>query len=459
LQAGLFVSKFKPSACSETGSLHDLAAGRRIMGHAKGATFSAFTAKPALAMGVRLQLSVMMFLQYAIWGSWFVIMGNYLASLDPVRFDKSVIGGIYGTMALGTIFAPLIVGQIADRFFASEKLMAILHLAGAGLLYWMGQIHEPTTFYVVALLYALVYSPTLALSNAIAFAHVPDGNRDFAGLRVLGTVGWIAANWIVGLLLKIEAVSDSAPMPNTPFLLGAGFSLALGFFSFALPHTPPPGKAGDAIPFLKAIGLLKDFSFAVFFGVSFVITIVLAFYYGFTGLYLENGVNLASDNVTLVMSIGQFAELLLLPFLPWFLYRFGMKWVLAIGMLSWGIRYFLFSIYARADLIALYPLVLLGIALHGVCFDFFFAAGFIHVDNKAPADIRGSGQALFTFLTYGVGMWIGNMISGKLADYLTNSTTQAVDWTTFWLVPALGVLICFTVFVLFFRADSKPLAA
>jgi nucleoside transporter len=429
------------------------------MGHANGVTFAA---KPALAMGVRLKLSVMMFLQFAVWGSWFVIMGNYLENLDPQRFTKGVIGSIYGTMALGTIFAPLIVGQIADRFFASEKLMAILHLAGAGLLYWMGQIRDPTAFYVVSLVYALVYSPTLALSNSIAFAHVPDGNRDFAGLRVLGTVGWIAANWIVGLLLKIKTGSDIPALPNAPFLLGAGFSVVLGVFSFTLPHTPPPGKAGDALPFLKALGLLKEFSFAVFFGVSFVITIVLAFYYGFTGLYLEKGVHLDSDDVALVMTIGQFAELLLLPFLPWFLNRWGMKWVLAMGMLSWGIRYFLFSIYARADLVALYPLVLLGIALHGVCFDFFFAAGFIHVDNKAPADIRGSGQALFTFLTYGVGMWIGNMVSGQLADHLTNPATNMVDWTTFWLIPAVGVLVCFAVFVLFFRADgekSKPLAA
>jgi nucleoside transporter len=429
------------------------------MGHANAATFAA---KPALAMGVRLKLSVMMFLQFAVWGSWFVIMGNYLANLDPQQFTKSVIGSIYGTMALGTIFAPLIVGQIADRFFASEKLMAILHLAGAGLLYWMGQIHDPTAFYVVALVYALVYSPTLALSNSIAFAHVPDGNRDFAGLRVLGTVGWIAANWIVGLLLKIKSESDIPVLPNVPFLLGAGFSVALGFFSLTLPHTPPPGKAGDALPFLKALGLLKEFSFAVFFGVSFVITIVLAFYYGFTGLYLEKGVRLESDDVALVMTIGQFAELLLLPFLPWFLNRWGMKWVLAIGMLSWGIRYLLFSIYARADLVALYPLVVLGIALHGVCFDFFFAAGFIHVDNKAPADIRGSGQALFTFLTYGVGMWIGNMVSGQLADRLTNPMTNEVDWTTFWLLPAVGVLVCFAIFVVFFRTDganSKPLAA
>jgi nucleoside transporter len=427
----------------------------RFMAHAAVAP----AVKPPLDMGLRIRLSVMMFLQFATWGAWFVIMGNYL---DSHGFNKAEIGSIYGTMALGTIFAPLFIGQIADRFFSSERLMAVLHLAGAGLLYWLANIDEHGLFYTVALLYALVYSPTLALSNSIAFTHVPDGGRDFPGLRVLGTVGWIVANWLVGALLWILATPQGQPMSNSPFLLGAVFSWMLGIFSFMLPHTPPPGKAGDAFPFLKAIGLLQDFSFAVFFGVSFVITIVLAFYYGFTGIYLGLGVKIDNDSIAPVMTIGQFAELLLLPFLPYFLRRWGMKWVLALGMLCWGIRYGLFSLYAQADLVALYPLVLLGIALHGVCFDFFFAAGFIYVDQKAPPEIRGSGQALFTFLTYGLGMWIGNMVSGELADSLTTKsmgpdgkTIEVTNWVMFWLLPAVGVLVCFLVFVLFFRDAGK----
>jgi nucleoside transporter len=406
--------------------------------------------KPPLDMGLRIKLSVMMFLQFAIWGSWFVILNNYLGGIKdadgkPV-FTGVWIGAIYSTMPLASIFAPLVVGQIADRFFASEKLMGVLHIVGAFFLYWLGTIHEPTLFYWVALVYGLIYSPTLALSNAIAFTHVPDGERDFPGLRVLGTIGWIVANWILAALLVLKI--------NEPFTLAAVFSWMLGIFSFMLPHTPPPGKPGDALPFLKALGLFKDPSFAVFFAVSFVITIVLAFYYSFTGGFLEHGVHLDESDVPLVMTIGQIAEMVLLPFLPFFLARMGMKWVLALGMLCWGIRYALFGLYASADTVALYPLVLLGIALHGICFDFFFAAGFIHVDNKAPADIRGSGQALFSFLTYGLGMWLGSLASGYLYEFFTAPGSKIVDWTGFWTVPAIGVLLSFAVFILFFRDNS-----
>jgi nucleoside transporter len=405
-------------------------------------------------MGLRIKLSVMMFLQFAIWGSWFVYLNNYLSghkSADGKSlFDGVAIGAIFSTMPLASIFAPLIIGQIADRFFASERLMGVLHLLGAGFLYWMGHITDPTQLFWVALVYGLVYSPTLALSNAIAFSHVPDGARDFPGLRVLGTIGWIAANWILSGLLYMNVAE--------PFTLAAVFSWMLGIYSFMLPHTPPPGKAGDAMPFVKALGLFKDFSFAVFFVVSFVITIVLAFYYSFTGGFLQFGVRLEEADVPTVMTIGQIAEMVLLPFLPFFLARMGMKWVLALGMFAWGVRYALFAFYASANMVELYPLVLLGIALHGVCFDFFFAAGFIHVDNKAPADIRGSGQALFSFLTYGLGMWIGSLASGYLYDFFA-SNKEIVDWTSFWSIPAAGVLLSLAVFILFFRDKPTPKVA
>jgi nucleoside transporter len=449
---------------------------------------SASTAPP-LNMGVRVQLSVMMFLQFAVWGSWFTVFGNRLAALGLGDY----VGSMYGTMALGSIFAPLIVGQIADRYFASEKLMAILHLAGAGLLFWMSQFQpvvgldsaairaQSWVFYAIALGYALLYSPTLALANSVAFTHVPDGQRDFPGLRVFGTIGWILVGLTVGKVVSLF-VPDPATS-NAPFLLAAGLSAVLGVYSFFLPHTPPTGKAGDALPFLRAVKLLKDPSFAVFFGASFLITIVLAFYYNYTGLFI--GDHHKAADVASTMTIGQLAEMLILPLLPLFLIRFGMKTVLALGMLCWGVRYLLFALAPVNELG--WALVLLGIALHGFCFDFFFAAGFIHVDKEAPADIRGSGQALFTFLTYGVGMWLGSEFSNRIfgtftTEQKTDVTAQTMrvtewfadrgwvsrefvsstpgivketDWQNFWLVPAAGVLVAFLIFVLFFRMHKR----
>lgn len=405
------------------------------------------TDAPPLRMDLRINLSIMMFLQFAVWGAWFVVLGNYLGHL---KFSNTHIGTMYSLMPLGAIFSTLFVGQIADRYFSSERLMAILHLAGAGLLYAMAQVQNPDHYMMLiglTFVYSLLYNPTLALSNSIAFSHIPSGERDFPGIRVLGTIGWIAVGLIVGQVLSTP--DKPAYHTNLPLLLAAGLSAVLGLFSFALPHTPPTGKAGDAIPFIRALGLLKDPSFAVFFGVSFIITIVLAFYYSFTGKFLETGAGV--KDVASTMSIGQFAEMLLLPFLPWFLKRFGMKSVLALGMLCWGVRYAMFAVGSP------FALVIIGVALHGICFDFFFAAGFIHVDNTAPKEIRASGQALFSFLTYGVGMYLGSVLSGYVAEAYTNPETGVTDWRGFWMVPAAGVIASLLIFLAAFR--MKPAAA
>lgn len=412
-------------------------------------TSGATTDAPPLRMDLRINLSIMMFLQFAVWGAWFVVLGNYLGHL---KFSNTHIGTMYSLMPLGAIFSTLFVGQIADRYFSSERLMAILHLAGAGLLYAMAQVQNPDHYMMLiglTFVYSLLYNPTLALSNSIAFSHIPSGERDFPGIRVLGTIGWIAVGLIVGQVLSTP--EKPAYHTNLPLLLAAGLSAALGLFSFALPHTPPTGKAGDAIPFVKALGLLKEPSFAVFFGVSFIITIVLAFYYSFTGKFLETGAGV--KDVASTMSIGQFAEMLLLPFLPWFLKRFGMKSVLALGMLCWGVRYLMFAAGSP------FALVLIGVALHGICFDFFFAAGFIHVDNTAPKDIRASGQALFSFLTYGVGMYLGSVLSGYVAEAYTNAETGATDWRGFWIVPAAGVIASLLIFLAAFRMRPAVAAA
>src|SRR6185437_10904006 len=373
---------------------------------------SAATEKPPLNMGIRLRLSGMMFLQFAVWGSWFTVFNVYCNT--PVKdgglgFDGQQIGSLYGTMALGAIVSMLIAGQLADRVLASEYLMAIFHLVGAGLLFAMAHIHDYTILWWVALLYAFVYNPTLAISNSLSFSNIPDATRDFPTLRVLGTIGWICAGLSVDYVLP-----KGSDKTNRPLLMAAGLSALLGVMSLALPHTPPSRKHGDTVPFLRAIKLLRDPSFGIFFGISFIITIALAFYYAFAGTFLKDaGVQRAAATQT----IGQGSEIFFMLLLPFALKKFGMKGVLAVGMAAWALRYGLFSIGHP------FSLILIGVALHGVCFDFFLAAGFIHTDNKAPADIRGSAQALFSFLTYGVGMWIGNMVAGNVVKHFTVAVT------------------------------------
>jgi nucleoside transporter len=398
---------------------------------------------PSLSLDLRIPLSILHFLEFAVWGAWWVVLGNYLNSLN---FSRKDIGSIYATMSLGAVLAPMFIGTIADRYFATEQLMAVSHLVGAGLLLWLARIRTPRLFYWVALVYALIYAPTLALVNSIVFAHVPDAARDFPTIRVLGTIGWILAGMSLYFFIK-----PGEPVNNRPILLAAGLSLLLGIACFFLPHTPPRATESE-IPFLKAFALLKDPSFAVFFGVSFFITLALAFYYSFTALYLESAHKVKPENVGPLMTIGQWVEIIFMFTLPWFLAVFEMKWVLAMGMAAWGLRYAIFASMGPL------PIILFGVALHGICFDFFFAAGFIHVENTAPKDIQASGQSLFAVLTYGLGMYLGTEFSGWLNQRCTRETIDprsgekvtTTDWRTFWLVPCVGVLIALAAFVLFF---------
>lgn len=407
--------------------------------------FAQMSEKAPLELAVRIPLSIMNFLEFAIWGAWFVVLGNYLHGM---QFSRPAIGRIYATMSLGAVISPMFVGTVADRYFSSQLVMGVLHLAGAALLFWMANIRTVRLFYWVTLAYALVYAPTLALSGSVTFANVPDGGRDFPSIRVLGTIGWIATGLALRFLLKPgEAVN------NRPLLLAAVLSLVLGVYSFFMPDTPP-GVSPDlpffeAIPFLKAVNLLRDFSFAVFFGVSFFITLALAFYYSWTALFLEHEAKVKPENVGPIMTIGQWMEIIFLLALPWFLEHLTMKWVLALGMAAWGIRYAIFA--SRAP----FPILLIGVGLHGICFDFFFAAGFIHVNNTAPAEIVNSGQALFAVLTYGLGMWLGTEASGwinqwattEMTDPATGAVIKKTDWTKFWAIPCVGVIIALVAFV------------
>lgn len=405
--------------------------------------FAFFAEAAPLDLGLRLPLSILHFLEFAIWGAWFVVLGQYLFAL---KFSGKQIGSIYATMSLGSIFSPMLVAALADSYIASEQVMGVLHLAGAGLLFWMAHILTPRKFYWVTLAYALVYGPTMAIANAIVFANVPDAARDFPTIRVLGTIGWIAANLSLKFLLKPDQ-----PVNNRPLLLAAGLSAILGVYSFFLPHTPPDANARP-FPFLDALKLFNEPSFAVFFTIAFVITIALAFYYSFTSLYLEQQVRVRPDNVGPLMTIGQWMEIIFLLALPWFLKSMDIKWVMVIGMAAWGLRYGIFALGRP------FGLIVLGLALHGICFDFFFAAGMIHVEKSSPEGIRNSAQALFLTLTYGLGMYLGTEASGWVNQWCTTETldpetqqkVRVTDWTKFWLVPCIGVIVSLVLFVVLF---------
>jgi nucleoside transporter len=396
-----------------------------------------------MELGLRIPLSVMNFLEYAIWGAWYVVLGNYLNTL---QFSRKSIGRIYATIPIGAIIAPMFVGAIADRHFAAEQLMGVLHLAGALLLLGMAYIRNSRAFFWVTLVYALVYTPTLSLSNTVIFNNVPS-SLNFPEIRVLGTIGWIAAGLSLRLFIK-----PGQQVNNRPLLLASFLSLVLGGYSFFLPHTPPTEGAGGEIPFLKAFRMFEDRAAAVFLGSAFLVAIALAFYYSFTALYLEQGVKVKPENVGPLMTIGQWVEIVFMLSLPWFLTQLGMKTVLVLGMAAWALRYGIFA--TRPPI----PLVVLGIALHGICFDFFLAAGMIHTQDIAPADIKASAQSLFGVLTYGLGMWIGSEASGLLNQHYTRESTdpttgekvRTTNWGRFWLVPCLGVIIGLIVFVTFF---------
>jgi nucleoside transporter len=399
------------------------------------------SSKPPLATGIRVRLSIMMFLQFAVWGSWWVVFSNYVmapTASGGLGFSGTQNGSLFGTMALGAIISTLFAGQLADRVLSSEYLMAIFHLVGAALLLAMATLHNFGALWWTALAYALLYNPTIAISSSLSFSNVPDAARDFPMLRVFGTLGWIAANLAIDYVLPLvtHLNGHNIASTNRPLLMAAVLSLALGLFSFMLPHTPPTGKKGDAIPILKALRLMRDPSFASFISLSFLITIAMAFYYTFIGRF-EQSVGITQ--VATISTIGQAVEIGFMLLLPLALLRLGMKWVLGVGMVGWVVRYLLFSMQHP------YWVILIGIALHGVCFDFFFAAGFIHTDNKSPAKIRASAQAFYTFVTYGVGMFLGNELSGSLVDYFTVNNTIA--WGKVWLIPAAIAAVCLLLFL------------
>ena len=404
-----------------------------------------------MTLSMRLRLSTMMFLEYFIWGAWYVTVGTWLGRTQ--HFTGAEIGLVAGTTAVAAIVSPFLVGWLADRFFATQHLLTALHLAGAVLLWVAAGQTAFGPIYWIILAYACVYMPTLALTNSLAFRQMRDPKIEFGPIRVLGTAGWIVAGITVGSL-GWEATA-------LPLKLAAGCSLLLALYSLTLPHTPPIKKAAsefkaESIVPPEALHLLKDKSFAIFVLASFLICIPLQFYYAFTNLFLNE---IGIVNAASKMTMGQGSELFCMLLIPWFFRRLGVKYMLIAGMSAWALRYALFAFgNPGAGVWMLY----LGILLHGICYDFFFVTGQIYVDRKAPLAYRAAAQGMLTLITYGAGMFVGSYLSGWVVDRFA---TVAADgsaihaWRPIWLISGALSAAVLLLFWISFNEKEQQTAA
>jgi nucleoside transporter len=391
------------------------------------------------------RLAFMMFLNYVIWGSWYVTIGTYLTA--TLHFSGTETGAIFGTTALASMISPFFVGMIADRFFATEKVLAALHFVGAILLYSVTQVSSFGAVYGLMLCYCLCYFPTIALTNSLALKNMKDAGSEFPLIRVFGTAGWIAIGLVIGML----AIEKSPSM----FLLAAGASVAMGLYSLTLPHTPPAG-AGEPITARALLGLdalvmLKRRTYLIFIIASILGCIPLTFYFTFTNAYL-NEVGL--QNAAGKMTLGQFSEVAAMLLMPWVFRRMSVRAIIMLGLLSWSVRYGLLAYGNPGPGVWMFYIAIL---LHGVCFDFFFMTGQLYADQEAPANLRVTAQGFLTFVTYGVGMFIGSLLSGVALDFFTTKSggTEVHHWTSFWLSSAIGSAVILLMVALFFQSRNR----
>lgn len=393
---------------------------------------------------VRWRLSVMMFLQFFVWGAWYVTVGNYMKAHG--MFDQ--VFWAYTVGPIAAIISPIFLGMVADRFFATERVLAAMHLVGAVAMIAVPFAAEisPSAMIAALMVHMLAYMPTLGLTNTLAFHNITDQEKDFPLIRVFGTIGWIAANWVVSKWLKAD---EQAVQFYVTGLAGA----ALGVYSFSLPHTPPPAAGKKAtlgeILGVDALQLLKEWPFVVFILGSFLICIPLAAYYAYAPVFTGK---VGFKNPAFTMSFGQISEIVFMLSMPWFFRRLGVKWMLLVGMLAWVTRYGLFG---AADSANIHWMVFLGILLHGICYDFFFVTGFIYTDKKCSKEIRGQAQGMLVLVTQGLGLGIGAQVVGRIVGaYTSTGETPTTDWGSFWLVPAAMAGVVMILFALLFN-DRK----
>ena len=399
----------------------------------------------------KIKLSSMMFLEFFIWGAWFVTLGTFLGT--NLKASGAETAAVFSTQSWGAIIAPFIIGLIADRYFNAERILGVLHLVGAFLMYQMYQSSDLSSFYIYVFSYMVLYMPTLALVNSVAFNQMKDPEKEFSSIRVWGTIGWIVAGLSISYVFHWDSVESLASgMLKNTFLLAGIAALVLGLLSFTLPATPPKVsdekiKIGDIIG-LDALKLLKDKNFAVFFISSILICIPLAFYYQNANPFLtESGL----ENPTGKMAIGQISEALFLLLIPVFFSKYGFKKTILVGMLAWALRYALFA-YGNGDDLSF--MLIIGIALHGICYDFFFVSGQIYTNSKAGEKYKSAAQGLITLATYGVGMLIGFAVAGWITDNY-KMADGAVNWQMVWIIPAGIAIVVFLLFALLFNEKNK----
>ncbi|PIB28588.1 nucleoside permease [Maribacter sp. 4G9] len=405
-----------------------------------------------MGLGVRIQLCLMMFLEFFIWGGWFVTLGTFLG--NNINATDGEIALAFSTQSWGAIIAPFVIGLIADRYFNVERILGVLHLIGAGLLFLMYKTTSFDVFYPYVLGYMILYMPTLALVNSVSFNQMTDPAKEFSLIRVFGTLGWIIAGVLISYFFGWDSNSGimEGLLKNT-FLMTSIASIFLGIFSFTLPKTPPKAKsAGEKLTTrdilgLDALGLFKDRNFLIFFISSILICIPLAFYYQNANPFL---VEVGMESPTGKMTLGQLSEILFLLLLPYFFSRFGFKKTIMVAMLAWFVRYLLF---AYGDVGELEFMLLIGIALHGICYDFFFVSGQIYTDSKAGPKYKSSAQGLITLATYGVGMLIGFWIAGEISNNYLLSDGKHI-WDSIWLYPAGFALVVSILFALLFKTEK-----